>query len=183
MSWWFCGSHWTAAQEISSSNNAFNCNWFFVIECKNFCQKHLRKTQTERKLSEFIEFSESDKIKGAWIRFNSKISACYLWLRSWEVRSFVTQEFTQSNSIDCWCFCRWISFRESSSDWFTQVAISENSTAPLMFTLLVSQFALNLLYDSTQNIAPTSTHLTNLYLAVVVIDSNDTGSANSTTRN
>ena len=51
-----------------------------------------------------------------------------------------------------------------------------------MFALLVSQFALNLLYDSTQNIAPTSTHLTNLYLAVVVIDSNDTGSANSTTK-
>ena len=63
------------------------------------------------------------------------------------------------------------------------VAMSENSTAPLMFALLVSQFVLNLFYDSTKKITPTSTHLSNLYLALVVIDSNDTGSANSTITN
>ena len=156
---------------------------FLSLNATNFSKKTFKENsnRTENRWIPWIQRIWQNRSCMNWGQFQD--SACYLWLSNWEVRSFVTQEFTRSNSIDCWCFCRWISFRENSSSWFTQTAISENSTAPLMFALLVSQFVLNLLYDSTKNIAPTYTHLSNLYLAVVVIDSNDTGSANSTTRN
>ena len=59
----FVVRHWTAAQEVASSNNTFNCKSFFVTECNKFFQKNLGKTQIERKISKCLEFSESDHIK------------------------------------------------------------------------------------------------------------------------
>ena len=37
MSWWLCGTLWSATKKVASSNSPLNCNWVF-------CESHVGKT-------------------------------------------------------------------------------------------------------------------------------------------